>query len=271
MLRSLTSGVSGMQQFQQQMDVIGNNIANVNTVGYKASRAEFADTLSQTLTGNVGNGSMQVGTGVTTGAITSLFTPGTVAGTTSDTDLAITGEGFFVVRDPGTGNQYATRAGEFRIDSNSGYLITSQGARVQGFTDSSLGTRGDIQIDANIPGAAAGVTVASFSFDKQGKISVRLSDGSGPFVRGQVLLQEFRIPWPWSGKGTISIPTSVRLARSRKPPRRAPVASGRSVRVRWKCPTSIWRASLPRSLPPSAPFRRVPASSPPVTKCCRKS
>ena len=68
MLRSLNSGVSGLQQFQQRMDVIGNNIANVNTTGFKAAAVNFAETFSQTLRGG-GNSSMQVGTGVTTASI----------------------------------------------------------------------------------------------------------------------------------------------------------------------------------------------------------
>ena len=97
MLTSLYSGVSGLQQLQGRMDVIGNNIANVNTVGYKSARVEFADALNQT-EGTTGSGSsMQIGTGVTTAGITNSFEQGAVASTGKMTDLAIKGNGFFSV------------------------------------------------------------------------------------------------------------------------------------------------------------------------------
>src|SRR5687768_9867603 len=106
MLRSLNAGVSGIQQFQAKLDVIGNNIANSNTVAYKTARTDFADSFSQTLqvssagsSGSAGTVSMQVGSGVTTSAIKSIFSQGAVTRTGVLSDLAISGEGFFVVRD----------------------------------------------------------------------------------------------------------------------------------------------------------------------------
>src|ERR1041385_8457196 len=106
MIRSLTSGVSGIQQFQEQMDVIGNNIANVNTTGFKSARVDFADTFSQTLRGSSGaNGTssgvsaIQIGSGVTTSAIRNIYTQGGLVGTGVQTDLGVSGEGFFIVRD----------------------------------------------------------------------------------------------------------------------------------------------------------------------------
>jgi flagellar hook protein FlgE len=201
MLRSLNSGVSGIQQFQQQMDVIGNNISNVNTTGYKAGRVDFADSFSQTLrdsaAGSASTSSqsaMQVGTGVQTSSISSAFTQGAISRTGVATDLAVSGNGFFVVRDALNGNTFATRSGDFRVDSN-GYLITTDGLRVQGFSDSGLSSQGDILIDATgAPStAAAGATVASYSIDQEGKVNVRLSDGT-EYVRGQVLLQNFHDP-----------------------------------------------------------------------------
>src|SRR5690348_9873556 len=102
MLRSLNSAVSGIQQFQEKMDVIGNNIANVNTTGYKAARVDFEDSFSQTLrasapstNGTAGINAIQVGTGVTTGAIKNTFRQGGLARTEVPTEMAIDGEGFF--------------------------------------------------------------------------------------------------------------------------------------------------------------------------------
>ena len=91
MIGSLQTGVSGLEQFQQDLQVIGNNIANVNTVGYKSDRMEFADALSQSLVN--GSSLMQVGTGVVTSAITSQFTEGTINNTGNPTDLAVSGGG----------------------------------------------------------------------------------------------------------------------------------------------------------------------------------
>jgi flagellar hook protein FlgE len=193
MLRSLNSGVSAMQQFQQQMDVIGDNIANVNTTGYKDARVDFADALSQNLQMTGSGGATQVGTGVITDSITNQFTQGPINSTGGKNDMAISGNGFFVVKDSVSGASYATRAGDFQIDS-SGYLVTSSGMRVQGYTDAALTTVGDIKIDNN-NGATPAPTAAvqSWTFGTDGKISVTLSD-STTFTRGQVLLQNYTSP-----------------------------------------------------------------------------
>src|SRR5437667_11876818 len=100
MLRSLNSGVSAMQQFQQEMDVIGNDIANVDTTGFKSARVDFADQLSQTLRGTGADGSMQIGTGVGTNSISNQFSQGVINRTGSQTDLAVSGQGFFIVEEP---------------------------------------------------------------------------------------------------------------------------------------------------------------------------
>src|ERR1039458_3540917 len=128
MLRSLSTAVSGLQQFQEDIDVIGNNIANVNTTGFKSSSVNFEDTFSQAI--GAGSPSNQVGTGVTTGAIQTNFTPGSVSATGVGIDLAISGQGFFVVKDATDSSQYVTRDGTFKLDSN-GYLVTNGGQRVQ--------------------------------------------------------------------------------------------------------------------------------------------
>jgi len=199
MLRSLDSGVSALLQFQQEMDVIGNNIANVNTIGFKGASVSFADTFSQTL-GSSANGSMQVGTGVTTSSIANDFRQGSVTGTGLKTDLAVNGDGFFMVKDPASGATYATRDGHFSVLN--GYLVNSTGLRVQGYSDAGLTTLGDLQVDntgATKIDPTSGLPVpdtspmASYSFGDDGKITITLADGNS-FTRGQVLLQNFSSP-----------------------------------------------------------------------------
>jgi flagellar hook protein FlgE len=198
MLNSLYSGLSGIEQFQNRLNVIGNNIANSNTVAYKSATADSADAFSETLRASTagtastsGTGAMQIGSGVTTGAIRSNFTGGALT-TGIQTDLAVNGEGFFIVHDPATGAEFATRAGDFKLDNN-GYLVTNKGLRVQGFSDGALSTRGDLKIDATGAPAGSTATYTGYNVDLQGKIHVALSDGT-TFVRGQVLLQSYRDP-----------------------------------------------------------------------------
>jgi flagellar hook protein FlgE len=190
-----------MQQFQDQMDVIGNNIANVNTTGFKSARVNFAESFSDTLRASLpGDGTtsgapaMQIGSGVAIGSIRNQYLQGTLSQTSVPSDLAISGDGFFIVKDALANSEFATRAGNFHLDQN-GYLVTEGGLRVQGFADAGLSQRGDIRIDATgaPEGAAANAKVASYSVGSDGRISVRLSDGT-TFVRGQVLLQKFSDP-----------------------------------------------------------------------------
>ena len=192
MLRSLNTAVSGLQQFQEDIDVIGNNIANVNTTGFKDSRVDFEDTLSQAI--GAGSPSNQVGTGVTTGAINTNYNQGTINNTGVSSDLAIAGQGFFMVRNSASNAQFVTRAGDFHLDST-GYLVTNDGLRVQGYSDTGLTTIGDLQIDPTGAPATAtpGATVQSWNIDPTGKITVTLSDNT-QFVRGQVLLQNYSNP-----------------------------------------------------------------------------
>jgi flagellar hook protein FlgE len=192
MIRSLTAGVSGIQQFQSKLDVIGNNIANSNTYGFKSGRTEFEDALSQSFQASGGVGTVQIGSGVGTGAVRSLFGQGTLQQTGVAGDMAVDGDGFFVVRDSISGNNYATRAGDFHVDSQ-GFLVNNQGYRVQGFTDGSGTARGDLRIDDT--GKPDGDTsgVKTFRVEPDGKITIVLQSGQN-FVRGQVLLQRFQDP-----------------------------------------------------------------------------
>src|SRR4051812_43936580 len=138
MLRSLFSGIGGLRAHQQMMDVTGNNIANVNTAGFKSSQVIFEDTLSQTMKAagapqgaQGGINPAQVGLGVRVGGITTNFTQGSAQMTGRPTDLMVSGDGFFVVR---SGNeQLYTRAGAFNFDAD-GRLVSPTGAAVQGWS-----------------------------------------------------------------------------------------------------------------------------------------
>ncbi|GAA1648034.1 flagellar hook protein FlgE [Georgenia ruanii] len=137
MLRSLFSGISSLRSHQTMLDVTGNNIANVNTTGYKAARTQFEDTLSQVLqnagapqAGQGGTNPAQVGLGVQVAAITNNFTDGATQQTGSPLDMKITGDGFFIINS-GTEQLY-TRAGAFTLDAL-GQLTTPGGALVQGW------------------------------------------------------------------------------------------------------------------------------------------
>ena len=145
MLSSLYSGVTGINAAGYTMSVIGNNIANSNTVGFKSSYTSFADILSQSLGGaTAGN---QIGRGVNLTDIATIFNQGSFENTANGTDLAIEGSGFFLVAD-NTGTYY-TRAGQFIVDSE-GYLVNPSGFKLQGYgIDSSgalLTTTGDINV-----------------------------------------------------------------------------------------------------------------------------
>ncbi|MDP9431321.1 MAG: flagellar hook protein FlgE [Actinomycetota bacterium] len=137
MLRSLFSGISGLRAHQTMMDVVGNNITNVNTAGYKSSSTVFEDNLSQLLKaagapqgGNGGTNPAAVGLGVRLGGISTNFGQGANQLTGRSTDLAIQGDGFFAVRQGG--ETLYTRAGAFDFDE-SGLLVTTSGAVVRGW------------------------------------------------------------------------------------------------------------------------------------------
>ena len=148
MMRSLYSGVSGLKNHQTRMDVVGNNISNVNTTGFKSGRVTFADTLSQTLSGaslaadgKGGTNPKQIGLGSSVSAIDTLFTDGSVQSTGVNTDLCMSGNALFVVAsDSGSAKDvYYTRNGNFKFDS-SGCYVNSDGLKVQGWMADDSGT-----------------------------------------------------------------------------------------------------------------------------------
>ncbi|WIV10863.1 flagellar hook protein FlgE [Proteiniborus sp. MB09-C3] len=140
MMRSMYSGVSGLRVHQTKMDVIGNNIANVNTVGFKRGQVTFQEVFSQVVRGasapqggKGGTNPQQIGLGVNIGSISTVHTKGAVQRTDNPTDLMIDGEGFFVVTDdPNFQNKFYTRAGNFDVDG-AGNLITADGFKILGY------------------------------------------------------------------------------------------------------------------------------------------
>ncbi|MFA9446421.1 flagellar basal-body rod protein FlgF [Egicoccus sp. AB-alg6-2] len=179
MLRSMFSAVSGLRSHQTMMDVTGNNVANVNTAGYKAVRTTFQETLTQVVRGggaggadNGGVNPMQLGLGSSVAATDLIFTQGASQVTGRATDVAIQGDGFFVVQDAG-GNDFYTRAGAFGVDS-AGNLVTPEGLRVvgsdgnpivlgQGATDIAIGPNGAITGKINGVGQELGqIALARF-------------------------------------------------------------------------------------------------------------
>lgn len=147
MLTSLYTAITGMGANGSSLSVIGDNISNMNTVGFKASRVAFGDVLSQTITGV--SGSSQVGRGVFVSDISPLFTQGSFETTASALDLAIDGDGFFMVQENGA--RYYTRAGQFNIDKN-GYIVNPDNLILQGYLADAGG---------NISGAIGDLRIAS--------------------------------------------------------------------------------------------------------------
>ncbi|MFH1490501.1 MAG: flagellar hook protein FlgE [Pseudomonadota bacterium] len=128
---ALFSGVSGLSTMGNAMQIIGDNIANVNTVGFKASSFNFQDLLSHATA--TMSGTAQVGRGTGMGDISAVFSQGTFESTGNSTDLAIGGQGFFIVGDPESAGVFYTRAGNFRFDKD-GYMVNPSGYVVQGWT-----------------------------------------------------------------------------------------------------------------------------------------
>ncbi|RMH19037.1 MAG: flagellar hook protein FlgE [Gemmatimonadetes bacterium] len=160
MIRSLFAGVSGLRNHQVRMDVIGNNISNVNTVGYKSSRVTFEEAFAQLVVGasrppgdsqNVSGGvnPVQVGLGMNIGSIDLLFTQGNLEATGVTTDVAIQGDSFFTVSN-GT-QRFYTRSGNFQLDANGRLVASTNGFVVQGRLADSAGNLTDAITDIELP------------------------------------------------------------------------------------------------------------------------
>lgn len=157
MLRSLYSGVSGLKNFQTQLDVIGNNIANVNTTGYKEGRVTFKDMISQTLqsavapntAGTGGTNPVQIGLGGQIGSIDTIDTQGGLQTTGRTLDLAIEGDGYFHILGSSDNADYYTRSGNFYLNSQ-GNLVTASGDEVLDKTGAAI----------NIPSGATDLSIS---------------------------------------------------------------------------------------------------------------
>lgn len=170
MLTSLYTAISGMNANGTTLSVISDNIANMNTVGFKKSVVSFGDILSQTLSGV--SGTYQVGRGVLITNVMTIFTSGQVESTTNSLDLAIDGDGFFIVNDNGA--RFYTRAGQFSIDRD-GRIVNSDGSILQGYIadvyGNITGTIGDISITSGqIPAVSTTTVNISLNLNAQDNI-----------------------------------------------------------------------------------------------------
>jgi flagellar hook protein FlgE len=201
MLTALSSAVSGLDAYQEQMDIIGNNIANLNTTGFKSATGNLVDAFSDTLqaataatgTDNATN-AIQIGTGVMTGSVTNDWSEGAINSTGVLSNLAINGNGFFVVQDPTSGAQYVTQDGTFTMNT-SGNLVNSAGMELVGYNTPQLsGTPGPLVINADqLDTTNPNATMTGYTINAQGVITISMSDGNS-YTRGQVLLQNLTDP-----------------------------------------------------------------------------
>lgn len=203
MLHSLNTAIVGVRNYQTALDVVANNLANLDTVGYKTARVDFAESMNSMVRAATadradvsGASGIQIGNGMSATAVRSNYDQGGLNQTGLSTDLAISGKGFFMVRDTATGEVFATRSGNFHLDSTN-HLVNDEGMRVQGITNYQLDPNavGDIILDKGpnppaVPATAATSTVSGINIDGNGRINVILEDGT-QYVRGQVLLQNF--------------------------------------------------------------------------------
>ena len=185
MLKSLYSGISGLQSHQIAMDVESNNIANVNTTGYKYSRANFSDLLAQTKSiatapegGLGGKNAVQVGLGTSVNSTTRIFSQGSIQSSDKNTDLAVQGDGFFILSPDDGDTQKYSRAGDFQFDAN-GNFVDNNGFIVQGW----LRDPDTKVIDANGPvkaiSIAPGLTTPANPTDQ---VTLKANLNSGPLV-----------------------------------------------------------------------------------------
>jgi flagellar hook protein FlgE len=183
---SFSAGLSGLNANGAYLSVIGNNLANINTVGFKSSSVTFQDLVSQTVGGASVN-PMQVGLGVTTGAISPVFSQGAIENTREATNVAIQGNGFFIVRGNG-GNSY-TRAGNFSFDS-AGKLQTPDGQKVQGYTSinaatGAINTNG-APTDITVPPGVLRAPVATTSMFTQTNLDANAAIGTSHTAAVQI-------------------------------------------------------------------------------------
>ena len=160
MSSSLNTAVSGLKAFSEALSIISNNIANSSTTSYKSSSVSFVDLLNQSLAASA---SSTTGSGVAVSNVTTDWTQGSTTSTETETDLYINGNGFFLVKDEGSGTTYYTRNGEFDFNEDN-TLVNSLGYTVQGYTindDGSLGSLGDVTVSYDSTAPVATTTIST--------------------------------------------------------------------------------------------------------------
>lgn len=216
---SLNSGVTAVKAFGKSLEVIGDNIANVNTTGFKGSRVTNQDNFNQTFekssAGPNGSNMMQIGSGTSVASIAQSFTQGVLSTTGGPTDLGIAGKGFFQVKNPSTSETLYTRAGDFILD-NQGNLLTNDSYNVQGYNygvtsntnlpvASQTTTLGNLQIPPTITSGSERFTLQSFAINNNGEIKatyngINTTTGAASTTPtqtvsiGQITLAEFGNP-----------------------------------------------------------------------------
>ncbi len=213
MIASLYAGISGLSANATAMTVIGDNIANVNTTAFKSNRSHFANILSTSLGGQSSTGN--VGRGVEFWGVNAQWTQGSIENSSSATDLAINGKGFFIVQD-GSGSNFYSRAGNFQFDKN-GYLVNPDGMRLQGYQVDSGGNIGSIS-SIYIPGERISAPSPTTEFNFDINLSAQ-AEVAGTYTTSQTVYDSLGNPIPvtftftktdvdtWSVEG--SIPTTT--------------------------------------------------------------
>jgi flagellar hook protein FlgE len=216
---AISIGTTGLSASSKQMDVIGNNLANSNTLGFKAASTLFAAMLNQSL---AGSGAMSVGQGVTVAAISTQFAQGSFENTPNATDLAIDGNGFFMVKDI-EGALYYTRAGAFHINKE-GYLVDNTDYRVQGFnlfSADAAETADDISLSNVQSSASATVNIslganldAAQGYGGTFNVTQTVFDSLGGMHNLSLTFQRTEIPGMWGFDAALDGDPSVTTAQS---------------------------------------------------------
>ena len=203
MIGSMYSGISGLKANTSAMEVIGDNIANISTTGFKASRASFANVFSSTLATHT----PQTGRGAALHAVTAQWESGPLESTNSSTDFSINGTGLFVVNDQSTDVSYFTRAGQFEWDKN-GNLVTTDGFIVQGYDIAADGTVGRIEnitlpLESNEPAPTENITFG-LNLNSDAQVgdtftsSITAYNSLGSEVVLDVVLEKVATGWDWT-------------------------------------------------------------------------
>jgi len=245
LLTSLSSGTSGLASASSELAVVGDNIANANTVGFKSERAAFEDALAQTVIGGQG----QIGLGSRLQAVQKILTQGSLTNTGVATDLALQGTGFFQVSgttNDGRQGAFLTRAGQFTVD-NSGFLVNLEGLRVQGYGADDVGNitgaLGDLQV-----GNASSAPLPTSQVTLQGNLasdmatgttfstSVTVYDSLGAARQVQITYTKNAAPstWDWSaaegatpvGNGALTFDSSGQITSGQSGTLNLPAAGG---------------------------------------------